>query len=166
MASSADWSDRRKLIANGVAYGLYGTTVIMATALAVEPGEFTFTEAALGALVLGGIMLMTRLCVEVVKRETETGSFAGLKELGDILLESGMVVAFPVLTAAMIAMSPALGVGWPALLDAIFYLGALAILLTGFTSRYVLDGRIAPALARGLSWLALGLVLIIARKLI
>src|SRR5687768_11696107 len=119
MASSADWSDGRKLIANGVAYGLYGTTVIMATALAVEPGEFTFTEAALGALVLGGIMLMTRLCVEVVKRETETGSFAGLKELGDILLESGMVVAFPVLTAAMIAMSPALGVGWPALLDAI-----------------------------------------------
>jgi hypothetical protein len=53
---------------------LYGVIAIMSAELGVQPGTFTPLEAAIGAVLIGLAMALTRLFVEIVKQETELGS--------------------------------------------------------------------------------------------
>ncbi len=158
------WSERRREIANRVAAALYGVVAILTAELAIEPGEVSFVEAAVGVLLVGLVMVLTRFFVDLVKKETELGSHIDLRNAGALLRASYYALAFPVLTAAVILIAAALGLRWRALIDLVAYLSIGAVFLLGFGSSYVLDDKPVPALLRAVTWTALGLVLFVAKK--
>jgi hypothetical protein len=157
--ATPEWSEQRRHAANLVACVLYGVIAIMTVELAIDPGRFRYLEGAAAALVVGAVIAMTRFVVEVVKKETETGTHLPLVKMASLFWESWLVLAFPALVAAIIVVSGALGMRVPALLDSVFYLGIAAVFLLGLGSSYVLDGRLGHALRRGLSWTVLSLIL-------
>ena len=167
MAEATDsWSHQRQATAQRIAAVLYGVIAVMTAELAVEPGELGYLEAAVGALVVGLAMMMTRVFVEVVKKESEIGAHLPLRKAGAILRDSLLVMAFPGLTALLIVGAALSTTGWPRLLDRVLYVGMATIFATGFLSSYVCDGALRPALTRGAGWLILSLVLIAAKSLV
>ena len=163
-AAPPAWSERRREIANRVAVALYGVIAILTVELAIEPGEVSFVEAAVGVLLVGLVMVLTRFFVDLVKKETEVGSHIGLRDAGPLLRASSYALAFPALTAAIILIAAALGMRWRSLIDLVAYLSIGAVFLLGFGSSYVLDGMPMRALLRGTAWTALGLMLFAAKK--
>jgi hypothetical protein len=166
MAESKDsWSERRKITAQRVAAAVYGVVAIMTAELAVQPGEFGYLEAALGALLVGVAMTATRIFVEVVKKETEIGAHVPLRAAGAILRISLMVMLFPAATAVLILTAAVITARWTVLIDVVLYLGMVTIFAIGFLSSYILDGKFRPALFRGAGWLLLSLALLAAKSL-
>ncbi len=163
--ASPAWSQRRAARANLVASVLYGVIAIMTAELAVEPGEVSYDEAALGALLIGLAMMLTRFFVDLVKKETELHAHIGLGGAGALLCISLPVLGFPTLVAAMLLFAPRLGLDWGALIDLVLYLSIATVFPLGFGSSYVLDGKPGPALLRGIFWTLLSLVLFAAKKL-
>jgi hypothetical protein len=166
MADSSDiWSKRRQARAQHVAAILYGVIAVMTAELAVEPGEFGYAEAALGVLLVGLAMAVTRIFVEVVKKETELGAHLPIRKAGTIIVESLLVLVFPAVTAVLIVIAALTTVQWARLLNLVLYLGIAAVFTAGFLSSYVLDRKIRPALLRGLTWLVLSVILAVAKSL-
>jgi hypothetical protein len=163
--ASPAWSQRRAARANLVACVLYGVIAIMTAELAVEPDKVSYDEAALGALLIGLAMMLTRFFVDLVKKETELHAHIGWRGAGALLRASLPVLAFPVLVAAMLVFAPRLGLTWGALIDLVLYLSIAAVFLLGFGSSFLLDGKPGPALLRGIFWTLLSLVLFAAKKL-
>ena len=163
--ASPAWSERREENANLVASVLYGVIAIMTAELAVEPEEVSYDEAALGAVLIGLAMMLTRFFVDLVKKETELHAHIGLRKAGALLRVSLPVLAFPLLVAAILFVAPRLGLRWHVLIDLVLYLSIAAVFLLGFGSSYVLDSQARPALARGTAWTLLSLVLFAAKKL-
>ena len=163
--ASPAWSERRGERANLVACVLYGVIAIMTAELAVEPDQVSFDEAALGALLIGLAMMLTRFFVDLVKKETELHAHLGFRRAGALLRASLPVLAFPALVAATLFLAPRFGLNWGALIDLVLYLSIAAVFLLGFGSSYVLDGKVFPALLRGIFWTLLSLVLFAAKKL-
>lgn len=162
---SPAWSQRRAARANLVASVLYGVIAIMTAELAVEPDKISHHEAAVGALLIGLAMMLTRFFVDLVKKETELHAHIGWRGAGTLLRACLPVLAFPMLVAAMLLFAPRLGLNWGALIDLVLYLSIAAVFLLGFGSSYVLDGKTGPALGRGFFWTLLSLVLFAAKKL-
>jgi hypothetical protein len=165
MQPSPAWSERRGDNANLVASVLYGIVAMMTAELAIEPGEFSYDEAALGALLIGLAMMVTRFFVDLVKKETELHAHLGWRKAGALLRMCVPVLAFPALTAAMLFFAPRLGLEWGALIDLVLYLSVAAVFLLGFFSSYLLDGKARPALVRATVWTVLSLALFAAKKL-
>jgi hypothetical protein len=163
--ASPAWSQRRAARANLVACVLYGVIAIMTAELAVEPDKVSHDEAALGALLIGLAMMLTRFFVDLVKKETELHAHIGWRGAGAQLRACLPVLAFPVLVAAMLVFAPRLGLTWGALIDLVLYLSIAAVFLLGFGSSFLLDGKPGPALMRGIFWTLLSLVLFAAKKL-
>jgi hypothetical protein len=163
--ASPPWSERRGARANLVASVLYGVIAIMTAELAVAPDEVSYDEGALGAVLIGLAMMLTRFFVDLVKKETELHAHLGLGKAGALLRASIPVLAFPVLLAAILFFAPRLGLRWSELIDLVLYLSIAAVFLLGFGSSYVLDGEAGPALLRGTVWTVLSLVLFAAKKL-
>ncbi|SRR5260370_19917664 len=163
--ASPAWSERRAERANLVACVLYGVIAIMTAELAVEPDKVSHDEAALGALLIGLAMMLTRFLVDLVKKETELHAHVGLRGAGALLRACLPVLAFPVLVAAILFVAGKLGLNWRALIDLVLYLSIAAVFLLGFGSSYVLDGKARPALLRGTVWTLLSLMLFAAKKL-
>lgn len=103
--ATPEWSEQRRHAANLVACVLYGVIAIMTVELAIDPGRFRYLEGAAAALVVGAVIAMTRFVVEVVKKETETGTHLPLARMAVLLWESWLVLAFPALVAAIIVVS-------------------------------------------------------------
>jgi hypothetical protein len=166
MASATDnWSERRGIMAQRVAAVLYGVIAIITAELAVQPGEFGYPEAALGALLVGITMTVTRIFVEVVKKETEIGAHVPIGKAGAIIRVSLLVMLFPTATALLIVVAALTTGQWTALLDVVLYLGMATVFVIGFLSSYILDHKIPPALSHGAVWLLLSLVLVAAKML-
>lgn len=159
------WSKRRKAVANGVASILYGVVAIMSAELGFVPGRMTSYEAATGAILVGLAMAITRMFVEIVKRETELGSHIEAPAARSLLGSSLLVMAFPGIVGIMVLLGPVLGFRVGALADAVPYLSFITVLALGFGSSYVLDRAAKPALLRGLSWTLLCLILFAAKQL-
>jgi|GraSoiStandDraft_16_1057320.scaffolds.fasta_scaffold82708_3 hypothetical protein len=158
------WSERRRDITNRVAAALYGVIAILTAEPAIEPGEVSFVEAAVGVLLVGLVMVLTRFFVDLVKKETELGEHIGVSGAGALLRAASYAFAFPAPTAAVILIAAALGLRWRALIDLVAYLSIGAVFLLGFGSSYVLDDKPVPALLRAVTWTALGRVLFAAKK--
>src|SRR5262249_2474670 len=90
---------QRQALAQRIAAALYGVIAIMTAELAVEPGQLSYLEAVLGALLVGLAMMTTRVFVEVVKKETEIGERLPIYKAGMILRDSALVMLFPTITA-------------------------------------------------------------------
>jgi hypothetical protein len=159
------WSKQCQVAAQRVSAILYGVIAIMTAELSVRGSEFGHLETALGALLIGVAMMVTRIFVEVVKKETEIGAHLPLAKAGAIVLDSLLVMVFPAVTAVLILLAAVTTEGWAALLDSILYLGTATVFATGFLSSYVLDGALRPAFTRALLWLVLSIALVAAKKL-
>jgi len=157
-------SHQRQALAQRIAAALYGVIAIMTAELAVEPGQLSYVEAVLGALLVGLAMMTTRVFVEVVKKETETGERLPIYKAGMILRDSALVMLFPTITALLIIAAALSTTKWPRLLDLVLYLGEVTIFATGFLSSYLRDRAIGLALMRGAGWMVLSLILIAAKS--
>jgi hypothetical protein len=161
--SSENWSQQRRNAAQRVGAILYGVVAVMTAELAVQPGEFDYWEAALGALLVGLAMTVTRIFVEVVKKETEIGAHLPFAKAGAIVRDSLFVMLFPAATAILIVIAALSALPWQALIKEVLYLGIATVFAVGFLSSYLLDRAIKPALLRGAVWLLLSLVLVAAK---
>jgi hypothetical protein len=157
-------STPRQALAQRIAAALYGVIAIMTAELAVEPGQLSYVEAVLGALLVGLAMMTTRVFVEVVKKETEIGERLPITKAGMILRDSALVMLFPSITALLIVAAALSTTKWTNLLDLVLYLGEVTIFATGFLSSYLRDGAVRPALMRGTGWMVLSLILIAAKN--
>jgi hypothetical protein len=163
--ASKIWSKQRQAAARRVAAILYGVVAVMTAEITVQPGELGHAQAALGALLVGLAMMVTRVFVEVVKKETEMGARLPISKAGAILNDSLLVMVFPGATALLIIIAARTTAQWQILLDLVLYLGMTTVAIVGFSSSYMLDRQIRPALARGSAWLLLSLVLVAAKGL-
>jgi hypothetical protein len=163
--SSENWSERRRLMAPRIASALYGVIAIMTVDLAVQPDRLTYSEAASGALLIGLAMTMTRMFVIVVTKEAESGAHLPLRKLGAIGRDASLVMLFPVVTVLSIGVAALVTTRWVILLELILYFSMAAVFLIGFSSSYVLNREIWPALSRGAVWLLLAVVLVALKKL-
>jgi hypothetical protein len=163
--ASPAWSKRRKAAANGVASVLYGVVAIMSAELGIQPGDLTPLQGAIGAVLVGLAMALTRLFVEVVKQETELGSHVRIWEGLDILRVSLLAMVFPTAVGAWILIGTLLGVRRGFFVEALPYVSELTVFTLGFGSSFVLDGRVKPAFLRAVSWALLSLVLFAAKQL-
>jgi hypothetical protein len=163
--SNEIWSKQRRITAQRVAGILYGVISIMTAELSVQAGEFGYAEAAFGALLVGFAMTVTRIFIELVKKETEIGAHLPIGKSGAIVRDSALVMLFPAMTALLIVIAGLSTIQWNMLLDVVLYLGMTTVFLIGFLSSHVLDREIRPALLRGIGWLLLSLVLVAAKNL-
>jgi hypothetical protein len=163
--STENWSKQRRIAAQRIAAVLYGVIAIMTAELAVQPSEFGYAETALGAFLAGLAMTVTRIFVEVVKKETELGSHLNVAKTAIVMGDALWVMSFPALTALMILIGALIKTRPGVLLDVVFYLSIASVFVIGFVSSYVLDRKLGPALVRGGGWLVLGLILLAAKAL-
>jgi hypothetical protein len=163
--STESWSVERRLAAQRVSAILYGVISIMTAELSVQGDEFGYAETALGALLVGFAMTVTRIFIELVKKETEIGAHVSIGKSGEIMRDSVLVMLFPAMTALLVVVAALTTVKWSILLDFLLYLGMATVFVVGFLSSYVLDREIRPALLRGVGWLFLSLVLVVAKNL-
>ena len=163
--AGTEWSKHRKGFANGVASVLYGVVAIMSAELGLQPGKLTASEVACGAFLVGLAMALTRMFVEIVKRETEQGSHIGITEAQSLLGSSLLVMAFPACVSILALLGVPAGVRAGALADVVPYVSMVTVLVLGFGSSYALDRAMKPALWRGASWTLLCLVLFAAKQL-
>jgi hypothetical protein len=167
MAQSTEiWSKQHKAAAQRVAAVLYGVIAIMTAELSVQAGELSYTEAALGALLVGLAMTIARVFVDVVEKETEIGAHLPIRKAGTIIVNSLLVMLFPAATALLIIAAALTTARWAILLDVVLYLGMATVFATGFLSSYLLDRQIRPALSRGVAWLLLSVLLVVAKSLV
>jgi hypothetical protein len=162
---SDNWSKQRQVAAQRVSAILYGVVAIITAELSVRAAELSHLETALGAIVVGFAMTVTRIFVEVVKKETEIGAHLPLLKAGAIVMDSLLVMLFPVVTALLIVLAALTSESWATLLNSVLYVGMVIVFATGFVSSYILDCALRPALTRGLLWLVLCLALVAAKKL-
>lgn len=148
-----------------IASVLYGVIAIMTVDLAAQPERLRYAEGISGVLLVGLAMTITRIFVRVVTREAEIGAHLPIGELGATVRDSLLVMLFPVLTALLILVAALSTARWTLLLDLILYFGMAAVFVIGFSSSYILDRDIRPALSRGAVWLVFTLVLVAAKKL-
>jgi hypothetical protein len=166
MGDSTDiWSTQRQVMAQRIAAVLYGVVAIMTAELSVQPGEFGYAEAALGALLVGLAMTVTRIFVEVVKKDTEIRTHMPIRKAGAIIRDSLLVMLFPAATALLIVVAALMTARWTVLLDVVLYLGMATVFASGFLSSYVLDREVRPACMRGAVWLLLSVLLVAAKSL-
>ena len=163
--STDNWSVQRRIAAQRVAAILYGVISIMTAELSVQGGEFGYAEVALGALLVGFAMTVTRIFIELVKKETEIGAHLSIGKSGAIVRDSVLVMLFPAMTALLVVVAALITAKWSILLDVLLYLSMATVFVVGFLSSYVLDREIRPALLRGVIWLLLSLVLVVAKNL-
>jgi hypothetical protein len=159
------WSKQRQASAQRVAAILYGVIAVMTAELSVGSGRFGYAETALGVLLVGFAMAVTRVFVEVVKKETEIGAHVPIRKAGAIIADSLLVLVFPAVTALLIVVAAVTTVQWRVLLDVVLYLSVAAVFAIGFLSSYILDRELRPALLRGLTWLLLSIILVAAKSL-
>lgn len=164
-ASTPNWSKRRQATAQRVSAILYGVVAIMTADLSVQPGRFSYAEAAVGALLVGFAMFATRVFVEVIKKETEIGAHLPIHKAGAIIADALLVMLFPIVTALLIVEAALVTARWTVLIDVVLYLGMVMVFAVGFLSSYILDRAVRPALLRGLGWLALSAILVAAESL-
>src|SRR5262245_35623004 len=126
-SSTQHRSTQRQVLAQRIAAALYGVIAIMTAELAVEPGQLSYLEAVLGALLVGLAMMTTRVFVEVVKKETEIGERLPIYKAGMILRDSALVMLFPTITALLIIAAALSTTKWTRLLDIVLYLGEVTI---------------------------------------
>ncbi len=160
------WSKPRQAVAQRISATLYGIVGIMTAELPLQPGEFGYAEAAVGALFVGFAMYVAHVFVILVKGESEIGSHLPLRGARGIVLDSLLVMLFPAATALEIVVAALTTTRWTVLLDFVLYLGMAAVFLTGFFSSYVLDRAVLPALRRALVWLLLSVAFVAAKKLV
>ena len=110
-------------------------------------------------------MTVTRIFIELVKKETETGAHLSIGKSGAIVRDSVLVMLFPAMTALMVVVAALITAKWSVLLDVLLYFGMATVFVVGFLSSHVLDREIRPALLRGVGWLLLSLVLVVAKNL-
>src|SRR5262245_50623618 len=128
-----DWSEKRRLMAPRVAAVLYGVIAIATADLILQPGNVTYAEAAVGALLIGFAMTVTHVFVKVVTKEAEFGAHLPIAKVGTIIQDSLFVMAFPVITVLVVAAaSQSSMMQSRLLLDAILYLGIVAVFTIGF----------------------------------
>jgi hypothetical protein len=163
---SEAWSEKRRLMAPRVAAVLYGVIAIVTADLILQPGKVTYAEAVLGALLIGFSMTVTHIFVKVVTKEAEIGAHLPSAKDGTIIQDSLFVMAFPAITVLVVAAAFQSAIQSALLLDAILYLGIVAVFIIGFLSSYVLDRVIRLALSRGGLWTLLILVLLAAKALV
>ena len=164
-ALSDNWSKQRQAAAQRVSAILYGVIGIMTAELSVRGNEFGFIETALGALLIGVAMTVTRIFAEVVKKETEIGAHLPLAKAGGIVVDSLLALLFPAVTAVLIVIAALTTENRTTLLDSVLYLAIATVFMTGFMSSYILDRALWPAFTRALLWLVLSLILLAAKKL-
>ena len=163
--SSENWSQQRRAAAQHVASVLYGVIAIMTADLAAQPGKFGYTEVGLGILLIGLAMMITRLFVKVVIKETELGAHLSVAEFVALMRDSLWVMLFPVITVALIIVGALATAEWKALLDDILYVGMGTVFAIGFLSSYILDRVFRLALRRAFAWLLLSVVIVAAKNL-
>lgn len=163
--SSENWSQQRRIAAQHVASVLYGVIAIMTADLAAQPGNFGYTEAGLGVLLIGLAMTITRLFVKVVIKETELGAHLSVAEFAALMRDSLWVMLFPVITVALIIVGALATAEWEVLLDDILYVGMGTVFAIGFLSSYILDRVFRLALRRAFAWLLLSVIIVAAKSL-
>ena len=165
MKSSENWSQQRRVAAQHVASVLYGVIAIMTADLAAQPGKFGYTEAGLGVLLIGLAMMITRLFVKVVIKETELGAHLSVSEFAALMRDSLWVMFFPVTAVALIIVGALATAEWKVLLDDILYVGMGTVFAIGFLSSYILDRVFRLALRRAFALLLLSVIIVAAKSL-
>jgi hypothetical protein len=164
--SSENWSERRRTMAPRVTSVLYGVIAVISVDLAYQPGERAdYGEAAWYILLLGIAMTLTRAFVTMVSKESEIGAHLPVSGYVTIVLDSMLVMVFPVVTDLVIGAAALSTAKWPMLLNVVLYFGILAVFLVGFLSSYILDRNIRLGLTRGFAWAIFIAALVALKKL-
>jgi hypothetical protein len=161
----ADWAISRRKLAKAVASTLYGVIAIMSADLAYEPGRASRHAVATGAFLVGFAMALTYLFVHLAEDETRLGSHLEPYGFWNVLSSALWVMLFPSVIAVLVLLGQFVGLPSGALAELLPYLSVVTVTVLGFGSSYALRGQIAPALARGVSWTLLSLVLFVAKEL-
>jgi hypothetical protein len=82
VTAAANWSEQRRATVPLIASVLYGVVAVMTVDLAAQPERLSYSDAVLGALLIGLATAMTRLFVRVVTKEAEIGAHLPIKETG------------------------------------------------------------------------------------
>jgi hypothetical protein len=101
----------------------------------------------------------------MVTKEAEIGAHLPMKESGNLMRESMLVMLFPGATALLIVLGAWTTTRWLILLDIILYVGVVVVFVIGFSSSYVLDRNIRLGLTRGAVWVVMAIVLVAVKKL-
>ncbi len=163
--AAAEWSPSRRKLANAVASVLYGVIAIMSADLAYEPGRASRFAVATGAFLVGLAMALTYLFVHLVEDETRTGSHLEPEGFWPIFYSALWVMVFPTVVTVLVLLGQFIGLRSGLLADMLPYFSVVTVTMLGFGSSYALNGQLAPALTRGVSWTLLSLVLFVAKEL-
>ncbi len=159
-----------KLIARPKAFGhevasvLYGVIALMSADLVYRPGMITRYAAAGGAILVGLAMALTHAFVQMVESETGRGSHVSAPETIELVRSALFVMAFPTAVAILAIISQFLDLQIGVLDELLPYISVATVLAVGFGSSYALNRQWAPAIKRGVSWMLLSLVLLVAKE--
>lgn len=157
--------NRRRAFGHGVASVLYGVIALMSADLVYRPGMMTRYAAAGGAILVGLAMAMTHAFVQMVESETGRGSQVSVPETIELVRSSMFVMAFPTAVAILAIISQFLDLQIGVLDELLPYISVATVLAVGFGSSYALNRQWGPAIKRGVSWMLLSLVLLVAKEM-
>lgn len=163
--SVSNWMNRRKAFGHEVASVLYGVIALMSADLVYKPGMITRYAAASGAVLVGLAMALTHAFVQMVESETGRGSHVSAPETIELVRSALFVMAFPTAVAVLAVISQSLDWQIGVLDDLLPYISVATVLAVGFGSSYALNRQWRPAINRGVSWMLLSLVLLVAKKM-
>ncbi len=160
-----------KLIARPKAFGhevasvLYGVIALMSADLVYRPGMITRYAAAGGAILVGLAMALTHAFVQMVESETGRGSHVSGPETIELVRSLLFVMAFPPAIAILVMISQFFDLPIGVLDDLLPYISAATVLAVGIGSSYAVNRQWSPAFKRGVSWMLLSLVLLLAKEM-
>jgi hypothetical protein len=163
--SFSTWINRRRAFGHEVASVLYGVIALMSADLVYRPGMITRYAAAGGAVLVGLAMALTHAFVQMVESETERSSHVSRRETMELVRSSMFVMAFPTAIAILAVVGQFLDLQIGVLDECLPFISAATVLVVGFGSSYAITRQWAPALKRGISWMLLGLILLVAKEI-
>jgi len=163
--SISSWMNRRKAFGHEVASVLYGVIALMSADLVYRPGMITRYAAAGGAILVGLAMALTHAFVQMVESETGRGSQVSGPETVELVRSSLFVMAFPTAVAILAVISQFLDWQIGVLDELLPFISVATVLAVGFGSSYALNRQWGPAIKRGVSWMLLSLVLLVAKEM-
>ena len=101
----------------------------------------------------------------MVESETGRGSQVSVPETIELVRSSLFVMAFPTAAAILAVISQFLDWQIGVLDEWLPFISVATVLAVGFGSSYALNRQWGPAVKRGISWMLLSLVLLVAKEI-
>jgi hypothetical protein len=144
---------------------LYGTVAFLSALLAVSPEQFTVFNVISGGIIIGVATMLTYYFKEIVHQEADLGVLLQPSGYLEALVSSLSVLVFPGSAIFIAIVGLTLGISANTMLTSIFYLGIITVGASAFGSTYGITKDFLSASLRATIWIALCILLLVAKKL-